>query len=106
MHASPGSMHAYVCMDLSIDDACTDYTEAEFVGFSVTSERSHHNYIMLFSTGFDERPISAQSTSPPIVILSRPIFRSEGRWAGTRPDPGPTVKNEFFEFSCMRAFCL
>ena len=49
---------------------CTDYTEAEFVGFSVTSERSHHNYILMFSTGFDERPISAQSTSPPIVIAT------------------------------------
>ena len=38
--------------------------------------------------------------------LSRPISRSECRWAGTRPDLSPTVKNEFFEFSCMRAFCL
>ena len=41
-----------------------------------------------------------------IHCLSRPISRSEGRWAGTRPDLSPTVKNEFFEFSCMRAFCL
>ena len=41
-----------------------------------------------------------------IQILSRPFSRSECRWAGTRPDLSPTVKNEFFEFSCMRAFCL
>eukprot|EP01048_Picozoa_sp_COSAG05_P016913 COSAG05_NODE_2239_length_3353_cov_423.015980_8_plen_59_part_00 len=41
-----------------------------------------------------------------LSILSRPISRSECRWAGTRPDLGPTVKNEFFEFSCMCAFCL
>ena len=39
-------------------------------------------------------------------ILSRPFSRSEGRWAGTQPDLSFSVKNEFFEFSCMRALCL
>ena len=50
--------------------------------------------------------IQCQPLSVSGIYLSRPISRSECRWAGTRPDLSPTVKKEFFEFSCMRAFCL
>ena len=36
--------------------------------------------------------------------------RSESGWLRDQPlkhaDLSPTVKTEFFEFSCMRAFCL
>ena len=51
---------------LSVLNACTDCTEVEFVGFSVTSERSYQIDVLMFSSVFDERAISAQATSPPI----------------------------------------
>ena len=64
-------MHVYVYMEsLSVLNACTDCTEVEFVGFSVTSERSYQIDVLMFSSGFDERAISAQATSPPIIIAT------------------------------------
>ena len=65
------SMHVYVYMEsLSVLNACTDCTEVEFVGFSVTSERSFQIDVPMFSSVFDERAISAQATSPPIIIAT------------------------------------
>ena len=64
-------MHVYVYMEsLSVLNACTDCTEVEFVGFSVTSERSYQIDVLMFSSVFDERAISAQATSPPIIIAT------------------------------------
>ena len=66
--------HACLCIwdsvRLSEFNACMDCTEAVFVGFSVTSERSYRIDVLMFSSVFDERAISAQATSPPIIIAT------------------------------------
>ena len=48
-----------------------------FVGFSVTSERSYRIDVLMFSSVFDERAISAQAT-----CTSPPITRDKWLWLG------------------------
>ena len=81
MHVQPCSMHVYVYMEsLSVLNVCTDCTEVEFVGFSVTSERSYQIDVLMFSSVFDERAISAQATSPPIIIATAHTVCKNNMW--------------------------
>ena len=48
------------------EDRSIDCTEDEFMGFSVTSERSYQIHVLMFSSGFDERAISAQLRRLPL----------------------------------------
>ena len=76
-------------MGLSVFNACMDCTEAVFVGFSVTSERSYRIDVLMFSSVFDERAISAQATSPPIIIATaHTVCMVHGASAGRARLPG------------------
>ena len=54
------------------EDRSIDCTEDEFMGFSVTSERSYQIHVLMFSPGFDERAISAPGASKEINVSCKP----------------------------------